>query len=66
MRCERCQGLGRDPRSEPTGPMGTFPCIECQGMGITHCCDGLREQPANDDKPSGGHDVSGCPDNTKG
>jgi hypothetical protein len=53
MRCERCQGLGRDPKSEPTGPMGTFPCIECQGMGITHCCDGLREQPANDDKPEG-------------
>lgn len=48
MRCERCQGSGVIPtRSGVAGYAGAFQlvCPDCQGCGIGHCCDGLREQP---------------------
>lgn len=37
MICPRCFGLGSTP-GDPT------PCLECNGVGHTHCCDGLCEQ----------------------
>ena len=46
MRCETCQGVGRvtydqhpEPKPEPFGC--AFPCPDCGGSGISHCCDGL-------------------------
>lgn len=46
MRCETCQGVGKvtydqhpEPKPQPFGSV--FPCPECAGSGITHCCDGL-------------------------
>jgi hypothetical protein len=52
MKCERCQGSGLVPRRTESfyGP-NVAPCPECNGQRIAHCCDGLREQPANDDEP---------------
>ena len=47
MRCERCQGLGWV--IELGDMIGGKPCPECNGGGIAHCCDGLREQPENED-----------------
>ena len=54
MRCETCQGRGQvtervDATCEPTPQFhqdqASLPCPECGGSGITHCCDGLCEQP---------------------
>jgi hypothetical protein len=46
MRCERCQGLGKltydtHPEPKPQRLGSVFPCPDCGGSGITHCCDGL-------------------------
>lgn len=43
MRCERCQGGGRvlPGRGSPSYAL----CPDCNGCGVVHCCDGLREQP---------------------
>lgn len=55
MRCETCQGIGKvtydqhpEPKPQPFGSV--FPCPECAGSGITHCCDGLT---ACNDIPEG-------------
>lgn len=47
MRCERCHGDGsiwsgpfNDGRGLRAGKM--FPCPDCNGFGITHCCEGER------------------------
>lgn len=55
MRCETCQGVGKvtydqhpEPKPQPFGSV--FPCPECAGSGITHCCDGLT---ACNDIPEG-------------
>jgi hypothetical protein len=51
VRCEKCHGVGRVrvwlPQYYPSemGGMGWDTCWDCQGSGITHCCDGLCEQP---------------------
>lgn len=45
MICEYCQGIGgvQSEKGE------TIPCPECYGFRITHCCDGLCEQPEEDE-----------------
>jgi hypothetical protein len=49
MICETCQGHGYrikfhyDKTSEEHSS-GKLPCPECDGSGIAHCCEGLREQ----------------------
>lgn len=52
MRCETCQGTGktmsRAPFGDPAKDLYTctmIACPECGGSGVTHCCDGMREQP---------------------
>jgi hypothetical protein len=65
MNCERCQGSREVRVYAATIGWTTLPCPDCNGCGKAHCCDGLREQPANDDHPSEGYDVSGCPDNER-
>lgn len=54
MRCERCQGTGTiliidlmTPRVGINGEQA--PCPDCNGTGITHCCDGLCEQPEREE-----------------
>lgn len=48
MICQTCHG---DPRFRVTylpwtgGEVWSLSCPECGGCGITHCCEGLREQP---------------------
>jgi len=63
MNCPACHGKGWEygPSISHEFPDGTViatadlrkkPCEECGGTGIIHCCDGLREQPEEDnDKP---------------
>ena len=57
MRCETCHGKGVCLRDglpavavmpgDPARVVSVWePCPECGGTGITHCCEGLREQPA--------------------
>lgn len=43
MRCEHCRGTGVDPST--TGFILPHSCPDCNGSGIAHCCDGIREQP---------------------
>lgn len=44
MRCETCQGSGE--RRVISGEfVGWRPCPDCNGFGVSHCCDGLQEQP---------------------
>jgi hypothetical protein len=45
MRCEYCHGL----RWVSLGGWADIPCPECHG-GVTHCCDGLCEQPEKDEQ----------------
>jgi hypothetical protein len=50
MICEWCGGYGMLPIiniDKNTRPVicGEEPCFECGGTGITHCCDGICEQP---------------------
>ena len=40
MRCTHCHGTGVIETAYQHQP-----CNECQGYGVQHCCDGLREQP---------------------
>lgn len=44
MRCETCAGDGYKIHQG----IGAIPCPSCNGSGVGHCCDGLREQPANE------------------
>jgi hypothetical protein len=70
-RCQACRGLGYrwlPPRqfwvSAITLPQAWEPCPECDGSGLEHCCEGLREQPhhpgrivdTRPDHASGPHD----------
>ena len=46
MRCETCHGLGKltydeHPAPKPTQFGSVFPCPDCGGSGVAHCCDGL-------------------------
>jgi hypothetical protein len=46
MRCETCHGLGRltydeHPHPKPQQFGSVFPCPDCGGGGVAHCCDGL-------------------------
>ncbi len=44
MICETCHGTGK------IGPFPiAIPCPICGGCGVAHCCDGLVEQPAEED-----------------
>ena len=52
MICETCIGIGEIlidgygmPVSRLRDAIMMVPCPDCDGSGITHCCDGLREQP---------------------
>ena len=49
MRCEKCQGAGKVKGIAclHTGQniKVEMPCLECNGTGDGHCCDGLCEQP---------------------
>jgi len=49
MRCETCQGAGMVSGLWPEWMRG--PCSDCNGTGIAHCCDGLREQPEHVESP---------------
>ena len=44
MICERCHGAG-----EVLNFSLPEPCPECNGCGLAHCCDGMREQPEGND-----------------
>jgi DnaJ-class molecular chaperone len=40
MICEACRGSGRIVNPAPhIGPRMLLPCPECNGTGITSCCD---------------------------
>lgn len=53
MVCERCHGTGypapRYVEVEGEAPRlvrdAQLPCPDCGGCGRLHCCDGLHEQP---------------------
>jgi hypothetical protein len=55
MICELCDGCGYvvAPGVRPDDPTRRvwlkLPCGDCGGSGITHCCEGLREQPEPED-----------------
>ena len=44
MRCERCRGFGFV--AIPSRPCRTL-CPDCQGLGITYCCDEAGANPPN-------------------
>ena len=46
MRCEVCMGSGTI-NAKYDEPM---PCANCGGLGQVHCCEGVREQPEQDDR----------------
>lgn len=39
MICQTCNGVG----AMPIAPW--YPCPDCNGCGITYCCDGHQAQP---------------------
>ncbi len=51
MLCETCRFTGRPgfvrrPRTSGEGERDEMvPCPDCGGQGISHCCDGICEQP---------------------
>jgi len=49
MICADCHGTGHVSEvyenEQGMGRVRLIPCGECGGSGITHCCDGLQEQP---------------------
>jgi hypothetical protein len=55
MICELCDGCGYVLApgvrlDDPTRRLWLkLPCGDCGGSGITHCCEGLREQPEAED-----------------
>lgn len=54
MICDKCGGRGTIHFKQHFGySRRTYtwqkPCDDCGGTGITHCCDGLREQPEKQD-----------------
>jgi hypothetical protein len=61
MRCETCHGTGtvvapatldeeqRGLNDIWAGDPYPFPCPDCGGCGVAHCCEGLREQPEEGD-----------------
>lgn len=58
MRCETCKGQGsrlipiKHPLSDAMPGIyvgNAAPCPDCNGSGVAHCCDGLKEQPDGDD-----------------
>jgi hypothetical protein len=61
MRCEACHGRGTVwvPGRPPVSPVTALQasddgraieltCQECNGCGVTHCCDGMCAQPQTD------------------
>lgn len=46
MICPRCYNHHYKAESDPA--LADFPCPECYGIGILHCCDGLHEQPVGE------------------
>lgn len=56
MRCDKCQGSGKEPYSAPYMPaIGLYttalhPCSRCGGSGIDHCCDGIRAEGCVDEE----------------
>ena len=55
MKCEKCHGIGQYRVWDEIDPHGMRwePCWDCHGSGITHCCDGLCEQPSGGDSAAG-------------
>ncbi len=55
MKCEYCYGFGRIVQSGYTRetahayPYKLLPCRECNGSGISHCCEGEQCQPVKDE-----------------
>ena len=57
MRCERCQGIGFIDPDDPSWPRNgrgggckmniKQPCPDCQGTGISYCCDEAGANPPN-------------------
>jgi hypothetical protein len=43
MKCEFCQGSGKDERFDPAPP-----CAECNGTGIADCCNGMTADTVRD------------------
>jgi hypothetical protein len=41
MRCEKCQGTGRDLARQWQA------CPECEGCGIAYCCETAGSNPPN-------------------
>ena len=61
MRCEAYQGIGMvtydelpQPEKLKVGFGSVFPCPSCNGCGVAHCCEGLREQLETGDDNSRG------------
>jgi excinuclease UvrABC ATPase subunit len=50
MRCEACQGCGWILVSMVN--LDWSVCPECDGQGSQHCCEGLREQPSENEAES--------------
>ena len=50
MKCENCLGLGVLTGNDRLFPSGapSWPCPECGGSGIAHCCEGLQAQPEDE------------------
>ena len=48
MKCEFCQGRGRG--FDETRVV-SWPCPECNGTGLQHCCEGLVADPVVDGEP---------------
>lgn len=44
MRCYWCLGSGYVIDFWEV----TYPCPKCDGAGLEHCCEGLKEQPEED------------------
>lgn len=44
MICRTCHGTGRMRTGH--NARVTEPCIECNGFGVTHCCEGDQAQPS--------------------
>lgn len=51
MLCDTCHGSGMIPqRPAPDQPPRLVPCPDCGGTGVGHCCDGLAEQPGDEER----------------
>ena len=48
MKCEFCNGQGSTYQPQFNTASGIYPCSECGGTGLQHCCEGLRADPVVD------------------